>query len=287
MKKEFCPYCQHELDDLDRCQSCFNLIDSNEDDDYLKVKRELSLAVRIDNIDLIMEKAKKVLEFKDNDFLGNYYNAYAYKYNGDDKKIQAFFNFDHIHDVDELREVVNHMIININLYGKDEVKAFITKNIFEGTKIKHYFDIIEGKEDFFSLDLNDLPLVELPQIPIKNKNIPLGKFLIIVGMILMFGFFFISYNLNNEFQPFTTIFLYILPSMFMAMGLTRLILKKGKFALSVVLFIVVLILSTYLVLLPYQQNFLNHVVSVATAPYDLVMYFMGKVFIDLWLRLET
>lgn len=281
MKKEFCPYCQYELDDLDRCHNCFNLIDTKEDADYLKSKRELSLAVRIHDVDLIMERAKKVLEFKEHDFLANYYYAYAENFKGNDEKIKSFFISDYLHDIDELREIINHMIININLYEKDDVKAFITNKFSEGTKIKYYFDVIDGKESLISLDVGELPLLELPEIPIKNKNIPLGRFLIIAGMILMMGLFFVSYNLNDEFQPFTTILLYILPSMFVAMGLTRLTLKKGKLVLSIGIFIIVLILSTYLVLFPYQQNFFNHIVSVVTAPYDLVMYFMGRVFIDL------
>lgn len=281
MKKNLCPYCnQINVPDIKICSYCFEEIDSS--NEILKLRRKLLVASKTNNSQLIMEAAKRLLLIDNNHPLGNYFFAYGQLLAGDKTSINAFLKANHNLTNDDLKEIIYHLIRYQDYFNYEDIKQFITKNVVEGSKIKYYCDLLDHNIEI-AIDIKTLPLLDLPVIPYKNKIYSLATFLVISGFVLMFLLYFlVCKNFSQDVIIFSTILTLLFPCLLIAMGLTRFLFKKGSGIITFLLMFIILTIISYCILLPFENNFFNHVQNVITSPYDLLMYFIRKGFIGLW-----
>ncbi|HHU56592.1 MAG TPA: hypothetical protein GXZ48_07965 [Acholeplasmataceae bacterium] len=279
MKKIKCPHCYKNIrSNAIICPECYEEVKNLTVDPYYKARRDLLVASRVNESTLILNASEKLLEIDSENILGKYFKSYSELLQGSKSNMKIFLKEANDISNNDLNEILYHLIKYKKVFDIEDIKNFITRNIVEGTKIKYYFDLLENTPDPI-IDLDSLPLIDLPVIPVKNKAYSFATFLIITGVIIMgILYFAVVRKTSEDVIILTTVLSYIFPSMLVAMGITRFILKKGNIYLSIFFMLIVLILSTYYLLLPYQKTFLDHVKNVFTSPYDLIKYFIRKVY---------
>lgn len=279
MKKKLCPYCNNKIDNEIICPYCFENIEDVSSFD--QKRRMLLVASRVNDEKLILKASSDLLALDNNNLLGNYFYAYALMKSNNKEVMDKFFQNDYLGSLEDTKEVIYHLIRYKHLYKIEDIKNFIAKVVTEGTKIKHYYELLEDNDEE-DIDIRELPLVDLPIIPVRNKVKPLAIFLIIVGTVMMIILSLIVKKIFNETNIiFSTILLFVFPCLLVGMGLTRLILKKGNVFITFLLMFFILVFSTYILLFSYIRTFVEHVENVITSPYDLIMYFIRKVFLNI------
>jgi len=267
MKKIKCPHCHHKQIPSEECQYCLGKINSTELHPFLD--RELRLAMYVDNEKQINKISHLILLEDANNIYALYAKAYANI--KDPSDMNAFINNS---QPDE--SVINHMINHIDKISKNIVDKYLSR--FPIDRRDYYQqalsnDIIEtniNEELFFDFEFRD---------PVeRNEYLFTSIISIIFGIFLYLLIYYIGIvNFYENTKHFATVLLYIIPTIFIARSLSKIIYRKKNILLSIILFILVLILSTYIVAYPYTDSFIDHIGKVILAPVSLVDYLVSGV----------
>lgn len=262
MKKYICPHCNRKQIETNKCRYCFG--DMNTDEKYPNLNRQLRLSMILNDINEITKVSKQIIDID----MTNLYAKYSYAYamiSNDKSYLQEFLEKK---SYDE--KIASHMISHIDAFPTGMVDEYL--NVFyEKVKLKE----ILSREYELSIPESLKVDFELRSKKTVEGHVKVSLTYLIIGIafyliLTVFGVI----RLNNDTKYFGTILYFIIPSLFIGASINRLIMKKGNSSLSVLYGIIVLILVSYLALLPQSVNFVDHLRRVLLTPIEAVDYFV-------------
>jgi hypothetical protein len=267
MEKIKCPHCHRKQIYNEECQYCKGKINSTDPHPFLD--RELRLAMYVDNEKQISKISNMILLEDGNDLYAQYAKAYVNL--NDSIQMDAFLK-----KANPDEYILNHMINHLDRIGEKRIKSYISRFPLDR---KGYLeqalsnDIIEtniNEELFFDFEFRK---------PVERNDYLITSIMrIVFGVILYLIVYFIgTVKFPEGTKHFATVLLYIIPTIFIASSLTKIIYRKKNLLLSIILFILVLVLSTYIVVYPYTNGFFDHIGKVGLAPVALVDYIVSGV----------
>lgn len=263
MDKMSCPFCHRPLPNPPYCPACGH--DATTANDLSYLKRMAMLGVAMDELTIIRDFSRRYLDQNPQDDLMKYYLFYAQKDpNRYDLKVSV--------TPEEFSQMIHHMIRTTCPKNEAKLKRFIESNAQD--KKQYYLDLIKryyhtkeypfeerNKDEEYFKELV-VPIV-FPEVEKKDNHrrnafilcgFGDGLYLILL-MLTLFLF-------NDVTKYFSTVLLAVIPSCFLASGVSILLMKKASIPIMIPLTFIFVVIGSYVLLLPESANFFEHCIRV-------------------------
>lgn len=278
MEKTICPFCHNISTTPTTCSHCFNELAAADANSYYK--RMTYLGLRINNQQIITEYASLYLE-KNDDLLIKYYLMYALN-DLNRFTLEATVQAD-------AKEIFLHMLKYEPISNFANIKGFLLKQtkISKNTKDEYliyiqksqsrdYPEEERAQDTAMYHELRKDIIFSDPVVPKTYIKISMICF-IISGLLYLFAYLFGIRRFSSETKYFYTIFIMVIPSLFLTSGLSIRIFKKVKKVFCAFLTLIVLVFVTYLFLFKIEPSLLTHFIRVLRAIYEFSIYLQGVV----------
>jgi hypothetical protein len=271
MEEKLCPFC-NRLTITEVCCHCGNRV--SEGDTLSYAYRMMMCGVRLDNPELIQEYAREYLNENPKNDVVKYYLFYAQE---DPNR------YDLILDTTPslLHEVAIHIIHHTKAKKVGALERFLMRQKMDEEpylKIIHtlfredsysYSERVKDEELFSSLAIPMVFSDEVRPIVYRRNAMIFG---ILAGVLFILTFLIGLFSFGLEVRYFGFVFIFIIPSYLLAVSTSFLLYKKVKFPFILIVGFIILLLTTYVVLLPESANFAKHCLRILTSGYDFIMY---------------
>jgi len=234
----------------------------------------IACGVRIDDKEMIQEYARLYLYQQPKDDVVKYYLFYAQK---DPNRYDLVLDC----SKDSIREVILHMIRHTDIKKLLCLRRFIAKQSIDQMPYLQIVDSLFGDqsydsekrkqdEDVFSTLSIPIEFPEEIVRPMYKRNAILVG---IIGLVLLMVAYFAGVScFADEVRYFYTVFISIIPAYLLALALSFVIFKKSQILFILVSGLLILILLTYVMLLPESASFLTHCLRVLKSGYEFIVY---------------
>ena len=263
IEKNLCLTCGRKLKKLSgKCPNCKTKINKQLYQKFYLKDNEKELKkyeAKVNIINCDFNKNLLLLKDTNNELLLEYYKMYSYKLLQEEYDESIFFNNNYTYTESELDLVILHILEHYYLYNLDNIKKIIMSSNYN-KKYLSILDTILKKEDEQKLDNKLFNNVKIPKQKKFNATYEEGKAFIWLFLVAYIIELVLSCVVKLTFPLY-----FVTSSILLAMGLTRLILKRKSFWFGFLIFIIVYLIMEIIFLIIvftlYAPELLDEILS--------------------------